>query len=420
MYNLLIVDDEKIIADGLQMAVRASHLPLKNVDVVYQASAALKRMQTVPYDMILTDIRMPGVDGFALIREAQKIWPRIKAIILTGNRNFDYVRNAMHLQCVDFLIKPARDEELKEALSNVIARLDAEWMDIFQGSYAGNAGEPEKGELLGGRDFMPFQTGREEEVFHILSQTEIALNPNLETDLFLLCFRKSRMGREVILEGIQKIMKTMYGGTVLAYACPCGSRMVFFLMQYLEMKEGIRESLYKTMEEVQSILYEKQDVRMSVTIRRGAKPQRWEEDALELYRRKENGFVCGELVVLEGKEEPEGTGGMEGIMEKIDYYIRKNPEKDLSLGRLAELFCFNSSYLSRAFHQYKGEALSSYIIRIRIERAKKLLLDTDEKIYEIAARCGFETPAYFSRMFNRYEQMSPKEYRMKKRGGTMR
>ena len=90
---------------------------------------------------------------------------------------------------------------------------------------------------------------------------------------------------------------------------------------------------------------------------------------------------------------------MEGIMEKIDYYIRKNPEKDLSLGRLAELFCFNSSYLSRAFHQYKGEALSSYIIRIRIERAKKLLLDTDEKIYEIAARCGFETPAYFSRMF---------------------
>ena len=102
MYNLLIVDDEKIIADGLQMAVCASHLPLKNVDVVYQASAALKRMQTVPYDMILTDIRMPGMDGFALIREAQKIWPRIKAIILTGNRNFDYVRNAMHLQCVVF------------------------------------------------------------------------------------------------------------------------------------------------------------------------------------------------------------------------------------------------------------------------------------------------------------------------------
>lgn len=175
-----------------------------------------------------------------------------------------------------------------------------------------------------------------------------------------------------------------------------------------------------TMEEVQSILYEKQDVRISVTIRKNGKPERWEPDALELYRRKENGFVCGELVVLEGKEAPEGSSGMEGIMEKIDYYIRKNPEKDLSLGYLAELFCFNSSYLSRAFHQYKGEALSSYIIRIRIERAKKLLLDTDEKIYEIAAKSGFETPTYFSRMFNRYERMSPKEYRIKKRGETMR
>lgn len=47
MYNLLIVDDEKIIADGLQMAVRASSLPLKNVDVVYQAQTALNRIQTV-------------------------------------------------------------------------------------------------------------------------------------------------------------------------------------------------------------------------------------------------------------------------------------------------------------------------------------------------------------------------------------
>lgn len=383
MYNLLIVDDEKIIADGLQMAVCASHLPLKNVDVVYQASAALKRMQTVPYDMILTDIRMPGMDGFALIREAQKIWPRIKAIILTGNRNFDYVRNAMHLQCVDFLIKPARDEELKEALSNVIARLDAEWMEAFRGSHSGNENDS-------------------------------------ETDLFLLCFRKSRMNGEVILDGIRKIMKTMYGGTVTVHICPCGGQMVFFIVQYREMRDGIRESLYKTMEEVQSILYEKQDVRISVTIRKNGKPERWEPDALELYRRKENGFVCGELVVLEGKEAPEGSSGMEGIMEKIDYYIRKNPEKDLSLVYLAELFCFNSSYLSRAFHQYKGEALSSYIIRIRIERAKKLLLDTDEKIYEIAAKSGFETPTYFSRMFNRYERMSPKEYRIKKRGETMR
>ncbi len=379
MYNLLIVDDEKIIADGLQMAVCASHLPLKNVDVVYQASAALKRMQTVPYDMILTDIRMPGMDGFALIREAQKIWPRIKAIILTGNRNFDYVRNAMHLQCVDFLIKPARDEELKEALSNVIARLDAEWMEAFRGSHSGNENDSETGESFDGRDPIPSGVRREEDVKHILTQAEIALNPNLETDLFLLCFRKSRMNGEVILDGIRKIMKTMYGGTVTVHICPCGGQMVFFIVQYREMRDGIRESLYKTMEEVQSILYEKQDVRISVTIRKNGKPERWEPDALELYRRKENGFVCGELVVLEGKEAPEGSSGMEGIMEKIDYYIRKNPEKDLSLGYLAELFCFNSSYLSRAFHQYKGEALSSYIIRIRIERAKKLLLDTDER-----------------------------------------
>lgn len=413
MYNLLIVDDEKIIADGLKMAVRSSYLPLKNVDVVYQAQAALKRMQTIPYDIILTDIRMPGMDGFALIEEAKQIWPRIKAIILTGNRNFDYVRDAMRLECVDFLIKPVRDESLKEALSNVIARLDREWMEPF--SWKPSFLEPPFREELCRRDLLSWGSGGEEEVEQILKEAEILLDPDWTTDLFLLCVRKNRMNCEVIQMGLQNILKTMYGGRITVHMCPCGSQMIFLAVQYREMGEGIRESLYKTLEEVQSILYEKQDVRMSITIRKNGDPNHWEKGALELYRRKENGFVCGELVILEQMENSPENAPMDGIMEKIDYYIRKNPEKDLSLGHLAELFCFNPSYLSRAFHHYKKEALSSYITRVRMERAKKLLLESDQKVYEIAARSGFETSAYFSRIFNRYENMSPKEYRMKNR-----
>lgn len=411
MYNLLIVDDEKIIADGLQMAVRSSGLPLKNVDVVYQAQTALKRMQTVPYDVILTDIRMPGMDGFSLVSQAKKIWPRIKAIILTGNRNFDYVRAAMHLQCVDFLIKPVGDEEIQEALLNVISRLDREWMEAFslKEKEAAIQGERE----VYGKDSILFGSGKEEEVKRMLKQREIVLNPDLSTDLLLLCVRKNRMNRDSIQIGIQTILKTMYGENVCVHVCPCDSQMVYFIIQYGVRMEGIRESLYKTLEEVQSILYEKQDVRMSVTIEKNVNPKKWEEAAGSLYRRKENGFVCGELMILKEKEEWEDSTGTDKIMEKIDYYIKTNPEKDLSLGHLSQVFCFNSSYLSRVFHQYKGEALSSYITKIRLERAKKLLVETDLKIYEIAAKSGFETPAYFSRLFNRYENMSPKEYRLK-------
>lgn len=413
MYNLLIVDDEKIIADGLQMAVRSSNLPLKNVDVVYQAKMALKRMQTVPYDVILTDIRMPGMDGFSLVSQAKKIWPRIKAIILTGNRNFDYVRAAMYLQCVDFLIKPVGDEEIQEALLNVISRLDREWMEAFSLKEKETAIQGER--EIYGKDSISFGSGKEEEVKWMLKQREIVLNPDLSTDLLLLCVRKNRMNRGSIQSGIQTILKTMYGENLCVHVCSCDSQMVYFIIQYGVRMEGIRESLYKTLEEVQSILYEKQDVRMSVTIEKNINPKKWEEAAGSLYRRKENGFVCGELMILKEKEDWEDSTGTDKIMEKIDYYIETNPEKDLSLGHLSQIFCFNSSYLSRVFHQYKGEALSVYITKIRLERAKKLLVETNLKIYEIAAKSGFETPAYFSRIFNRYEKMSPKEYRLKYR-----
>lgn len=417
MYNLLIVDDETIIADGLQMAVRASNLPLKNVDVVYRAEEALKRMQSVPYDMIVTDVRMPGMDGLALIREAKRVWPRIQAIVLTGNRNFDYVRDAMQLECVDFLIKPARDEVLRESLARVIDRLDREWMEAFsfQWNLEGRPWGGEEETPLGSRDPLPLGQMSPKEVERILTARRMPLYPDWDTDIFLLCFRKNRMKGDVIETGIRRLLNTMYGGRISIQVCPCQEQMVFFIVQYRHTGDGIQESIYKMMEEVQSILYEKQDVRMSVTIRRNCSPKRWEGEALELCRRKENGFVCGELVIVEGEEEGEERAGMDGTMEKIEQYIRQNPEKDLSLGRLAALFCFNSSYLSRAFHQYRGEALSAYITRVRIGRAKELLLKTDLKVYEIAVKSGFETPAYFSRIFSRYESLSPKEYRMRHR-----
>ncbi len=416
MYNLLIVDDERIIADGLQEAVRASYLPLKNVDVVYQASKALERMESIPYDIILTDVRMPGMDGFSLVQEAKKIWPRIKAIILTGNRNFDYVRDAMRLGCVDFLIKPASDDALKDALWRVIGRLDQEWMENF------SVGENEKiqsiamknkskEEILKDGMFMLQEEGSVEGVKNFLKKQEFSFAFGLNMDVFLLCFRKHRMHIEEIKKGIQKILTTMYGEKVFVQVCFWNSQQMLFMIQYKKIGQGIRESLYKTWEEIQSILYEKQDVRMSITIQKNVDLDHWIEDVLRLYQRKENGFVCGELVIIDGQEWEERTG-IEGIMQKIEFYIKKNPEKDLSLACLGKLFCFNPSYLSRAFHQYKNESLSAYIARIRIERAKKLLLETDEKIYEIAMKSGFETPAYFSRIFNKYEKMSPKEYRL--------
>ena len=132
---------------------------------------------------------------------------------------------------------------------------------------------------------------------------------------------------------------------------------------------------------------------------------RWEEMCGTEYGKL---FMMGEI--RGGREEPTAEGNY--VVYAVQAYVRENPEKDLSLGALSERFRLNPSYLSRIFSQETGQPLSEYILQIRIALAKRLLEETELRIYEIAERTGFGTPGYFTRVFRGAEGLSPKAYRL--------
>ena len=103
---------------------------------------------------------------------------------------------------------------------------------------------------------------------------------------------------------------------------------------------------------------------------------------------------------------------MNFAVHAVQKYIQENPEKDLSLGGLSERFHMNPSYLSRIFHQETGQRLSEYIIEVRMQLAKNMLLETNKRIYEIAEQTGFGTVGYFTKVFHKYENCSPKNFRL--------
>ena len=84
----------------------------------------------------------------------------------------------------------------------------------------------------------------------------------------------------------------------------------------------------------------------------------------------------------------------------------------MSLKHLIARNNINPSYLSRRFHQTIGQPLSQYITGVRLETAKRLLNEENLKIGEISQIVGFETPGYFTKVFNKAVGMTPKEYRM--------
>lgn len=100
------------------------------------------------------------------------------------------------------------------------------------------------------------------------------------------------------------------------------------------------------------------------------------------------------------------------IVQTIKSYIHSNYPDKISLSAVAALVNYNESYISRIFKSEVGENLSEYINHVRLEKAKELLLSTNDSIQDISEAVGYDTPQYFSSIFKRLEGLSPSEYRL--------
>ena len=104
------------------------------------------------------------------------------------------------------------------------------------------------------------------------------------------------------------------------------------------------------------------------------------------------------------------------VIQDIEKYIEENLDKKLSLTDIAESIHMNKSYISRMFKEKAGENLFDYINKRKIEKAKQLIKNNELRMYEIALNVGMEDTAYFSRVFKKYEGISPSEYQKELRG----
>lgn len=99
------------------------------------------------------------------------------------------------------------------------------------------------------------------------------------------------------------------------------------------------------------------------------------------------------------------------IIKNVLCYIKENYNKQINLQLIANHIHMNSSYLSRLYKKKTGDTVTDTINRLRIEKAKELLLKSDIKSYEVAEMIGISDSAYFSYVFKKYAGMSPKDYK---------
>lgn len=128
--NLLIVDDEIEILSWLEELFRYEYPGELGVYTAKSALEALELLDRVKIDAVLTDIRMPGMDGIAMFRRIKENWPRCKTVFLTGYRNFDDMYEIFRHRDVRYLLKSEDDEVIldtvREALDELRGELEQE------------------------------------------------------------------------------------------------------------------------------------------------------------------------------------------------------------------------------------------------------------------------------------------------------
>ncbi len=116
MFKVVIIDDEPVIVEGLKKIVPWQDYGCEVTAWAYDGSKGLELIRKEEPDIVFSDILMPGLDGLSMIAGLKSQYPRMEVSILTGFRNFDYAREAIHLGVTRYLLKPSNMEEIKEAL----------------------------------------------------------------------------------------------------------------------------------------------------------------------------------------------------------------------------------------------------------------------------------------------------------------
>ncbi|HTY23480.1 MAG TPA: response regulator [Desulfomonilaceae bacterium] len=112
--RIMVLDDEPIVCKRLKPALEKQGY---EVDAFIQSSEAMEQIKQVNYDIIITDLKMKGIDGMQLLSEAKSRSPKTEVIVITGFATMETAKESFHKGVFDFIAKPFKLSEIQEVVS---------------------------------------------------------------------------------------------------------------------------------------------------------------------------------------------------------------------------------------------------------------------------------------------------------------
>ncbi len=122
-YNVLVVEDEILAGQSLSHHIDSLNVGFKVVHLAANGEEALEYLQSCNVHLVISDIRMPLMDGLTLARAIHELFPHIVTVLLTSHADFSYAREAIKLGILDYLLKPVTTEDLESTLMHARLQL---------------------------------------------------------------------------------------------------------------------------------------------------------------------------------------------------------------------------------------------------------------------------------------------------------
>lgn len=399
MIPTLIADDSAAELDVILYLIKKYNLPLIPA-VASDGEEALNYIQKTPVDLLITDIRMPFMDGLVLAEKALAVNPRLKIIISSGYQDFSYAKTAISLGVEEYLLKPIQPREFTELILRIAANLEKEKQkrqaDRLQLAYSRDQITQQllRGSLRAGKDgLLP------KEIRSLMPEKGnlllLTANPDCLSSLFNLRAEITQLAGQFFRYPARSI--------------PADSQYLLIAVDSLD-----------TDDEKCSNLQGKADDFVERLINMYHLPFRGvcvSMPAPELLSRTvQNMKESLSAINPENSANRQETKNLESANGKVRFvceYISAHYQEDLSLETLAEISYLHPDYLSRIFKKETGMNLNRYIKTFRLNQACRQLETTQQKITAISASVGYQNCAYFIRSFTEHFGISPEKYRQK-------
>lgn len=438
MYNVLVVDDEPLICKGLSGLLTASGLDIGQIYTAYNGHEALDYVRMEEVDLLVTDIQMGEMNGIELMQQAKLIKPWVQAIIISAHETFQYAQMAIRLGAKDYLIKPLNSEQFLDSVRNALLKLDKPLPQgeeiLARGTEHFRMEEPlpEYGERLN-RLLSDLAEGDEEQRFAeaerlgltgpYFSVIKIKLvipddkqqSGDRDRDACLFRYAALNIVNELLhqewraasfyTERLEIALILQWSET--EYAEPNLNKINQLEMLGRSLHHHIHKYLgLRCTVGISQIL--KGTGFLSLLSRQADKAMLWGGEHGDHHV-----FYYGDFNWHNYTQDPsteELTKQDNRIVESAKKYIEENyRQKGLTIHEVARNNHVSPNYLSYLFKKNTGYNLWEYVIKLRMEESKALILNTDLRRYEIAERVGYESPEHFSKIFKKYFGVSPTE-----------